>query len=677
MFNLFFTRKIRHNSLPYCDGLFRFFPLSLSEFHFLTKQYHMRTQPQPKYLSALVFLFLFSISFSKVLAFDIANTAKIEQPDPTGAITMTAFFQSSDGISPASISLTLTRPDGNVLGTFSGTDLVLVSTTFGYSASYSFVPGNSGLWRGEWNAVSDVGTPLQTGHDFVLKDEDLLNVEIREDNGPVTIAPGAIRIKDLNPDPAEVGPDPGLCSACVAQSCPSFNAGSLLLIGPIHINGEIKIEKTIVCANIVLENVNLEGKLEIKKSALSETVSLRNTDILDGSKVVIEKVFTGEPIRIENTRMDDGSKMIFKNSCIQELFQFRSARLDRGGEFKFERNYLSGFVDVTELAIEDKGKYEIRNSCLESMIRIDDNVVFDGGKFKIDNLQVEQDIMLEDMKMFGGELEIKDNVIDELFIDGFRSDETGKSLIRDNNLEGSMIFVGWRVLDDSRLTLQDLSGTGFVELRNSELVEGSEVEISDMLNYSGGSGIFWNLTYLFDGAEFKVDQITQNAGGNITLNNSEFIGRSLTFEHLANNCHVQFSGASIQMADINFTSDINLPWPPVYAGTFKTVPDAGNEDTEHSAAARIMANGISFAAYPNPFTDQLNIDYFSGEEEHLKVRLLDLRGNAVATIFEGKVGSGSLNTFQIAGEGLAPGVYLCELTTQSGQQFHHKVVLVR
>ncbi len=104
---------------------------------------------------------------------------------------------------------------------------------------------------------------------------------------------------------------------------------------------------------------------------------------------------------------------------------------------------------------------------------------------------------------------------------------------------------------------------------------------------------------------------------------------------------------------------------------------ASNTDPELMTLPSVPLN---VSAHPNPFNPSVSIKYFLPEAGFTKLKVFNLRGQLVQTLFEGQHGGGwgerHWNGLDSQGQGLPSGTYLVRLETQSGAQ-SKKVMLVR
>jgi hypothetical protein len=54
-----------------------------------------------------------------------------------------------------------------------------------------------------------------------------------------------------------------------------------------------------------------------------------------------------------------------------------------------------------------------------------------------------------------------------------------------------------------------------------------------------------------------------------------------------------------------------------------------------------MITGLQVNAYPNPFTDRVNFEWTSNEDDYVQVEILDVLGRRTSVIFRGPVQKGN------------------------------------
>ncbi|HZF99906.1 MAG TPA: GEVED domain-containing protein, partial [Chitinophagales bacterium] len=87
-------------------------------------------------------------------------------------------------------------------------------------------------------------------------------------------------------------------------------------------------------------------------------------------------------------------------------------------------------------------------------------------------------------------------------------------------------------------------------------------------------------------------------------------------------------------------------------------------------------NGITVSAYPNPFTRTTTLRFTLGETTDATLDVYSVTGQRVATLFDGQANGGQTYEARFDAGQLAPGMYLCKLTTANNAATH-KVVLMK
>ena len=90
-----------------------------------------------------------------------------------------------------------------------------------------------------------------------------------------------------------------------------------------------------------------------------------------------------------------------------------------------------------------------------------------------------------------------------------------------------------------------------------------------------------------------------------------------------------------------------------------------------------LANTQTVKAYPNPFTSTTTIEFSNGLNENVNVSVYGLDGKVVAELFDGTVEANEIYNAQFDANNIAAGVYIVQLTTESGLTKRDKVVLVK
>ncbi|MCH7975043.1 MAG: FG-GAP repeat protein [Bacteroidetes bacterium] len=84
-----------------------------------------------------------------------------------------------------------------------------------------------------------------------------------------------------------------------------------------------------------------------------------------------------------------------------------------------------------------------------------------------------------------------------------------------------------------------------------------------------------------------------------------------------------------------------------------------------SAPADTPGTHLLEAAYPNPFNPEATFRFAAYEQQRVRAVLVDVLGRVVATLFEGEVAAGQVQTVRIDGAGLPSGTYAVRLTGET------------
>jgi len=82
------------------------------------------------------------------------------------------------------------------------------------------------------------------------------------------------------------------------------------------------------------------------------------------------------------------------------------------------------------------------------------------------------------------------------------------------------------------------------------------------------------------------------------------------------------------------------------------------------------------SAYPNPFTDKLNIEFTLPEDSRVNLEIFNLTGQRIADLFEGNVEAGELQKHEFTPDKLSDGMFIYRLQTENGS-YYGKAVMVR
>lgn len=108
-----------------------------------------------------------------------------------------------------------------------------------------------------------------------------------------------------------------------------------------------------------------------------------------------------------------------------------------------------------------------------------------------------------------------------------------------------------------------------------------------------------------------------------------------------------------------------------------TPPSTTKSQPAASAQGGITVETSTFEVYPNPFEKMTNLKFSLNSNTHVTLKIYDLTGVEVATLFDDRVAEWEVNTVEFRPEAVSDGTYYARLVTSDGQLMIRKLVLVR
>ena len=90
----------------------------------------------------------------------------------------------------------------------------------------------------------------------------------------------------------------------------------------------------------------------------------------------------------------------------------------------------------------------------------------------------------------------------------------------------------------------------------------------------------------------------------------------------------------------------------------------------------IVNESVELIAYPNPFSENLNIEFTLAEDTRVKLEIFNLAGQKIATLFEGDVKASELQKFEYHPTSFSDGMIIYRLQTAQGI-YYDKAVMVK
>jgi len=110
----------------------------------------------------------------------------------------------------------------------------------------------------------------------------------------------------------------------------------------------------------------------------------------------------------------------------------------------------------------------------------------------------------------------------------------------------------------------------------------------------------------------------------------------------------------------------------VIGGSFKNSGEENALDTYET-----LPVSATLSAFPNPFSDQVNIRFSVTATQRVKLELTTIEGKTVATLFEGTASESEQYNFSYSAQGLSDGIYLYRLLQEDGTISNGKLMLMR
>lgn len=146
------------------------------------------------------------------------------------------------------------------------------------------------------------------------------------------------------------------------------------------------------------------------------------------------------------------------------------------------------------------------------------------------------------------------------------------------------------------------------------------------------------------------------------------------------------SSVTIQPGEINRWGDYTGIQPKYDTeGVVWAAGSYGKNNTHNTWISRVHAPVSTFAgapkpevpalkAYPNPFEDQVSLQFSLESAGNIRVELFDTRGDLIELFSRGSIMAGN-HTFRFSTDPLPPGIYLISITNEKGELLNSKKVV--
>lgn len=96
---------------------------------------------------------------------------------------------------------------------------------------------------------------------------------------------------------------------------------------------------------------------------------------------------------------------------------------------------------------------------------------------------------------------------------------------------------------------------------------------------------------------------------------------------------------------------------------------------EDAEGGNLPVDVTSLQAYPNPFSDQLNIEFTLSEDSRVKLEIFNVAGQLVATLFDGDVKASEQRKLEFIPDRISQGVIFYRLQTEHGMYYNKALMM--
>jgi hypothetical protein len=167
----------------------------------------------------------------------------------------------------------------------------------------------------------------------------------------------------------------------------------------------------------------------------------------------------------------------------------------------------------------------------------------------------------------------------------------------------------------------------------------------------------WSITS--GAAEFEVVYTAGNPGSSATFT------LTIVKNGCTQTCSYTVTGGCTER-DNTGGGDPSSSEPCTTTPTTPTVPPVVVEPTpepENPTTGHGCKSGVAISAYPNPFHDHVTLEWTASANERARLEIYDMRGNRIATLFDGNVAKGQKCSYEWTAHGCKDPFYQYKLTT--------------
>ena len=94
-------------------------------------------------------------------------------------------------------------------------------------------------------------------------------------------------------------------------------------------------------------------------------------------------------------------------------------------------------------------------------------------------------------------------------------------------------------------------------------------------------------------------------------------------------------------------------------------------------AEKPVKGSIYVKVFPNPFSNATNIEFMLGETDVAGLKLFDVSGKEILTLFQGQVDANKMYRVTLNGSRLSNGMYFLKLVSRNGNNYMGKLMIAR
>ena len=127
---------------------------------------------------------------------------------------------------------------------------------------------------------------------------------------------------------------------------------------------------------------------------------------------------------------------------------------------------------------------------------------------------------------------------------------------------------------------------------------------------------------------------------------------------------------NVVITDITYHAADNILVAATYGrGMYKISPEAEITSIENAAAG----NPLSIKAYPNPFIEQVTVEFNVSNRQVYTLEMIDIDGKLIKTVYHGSLHEG-LHIFNVDVGSVQTGIYFFSVSCQDG--YYDSIVVV-